>query len=316
MRLAIIDLGTNSVRFDIYDLSKDALRDRIYRDKRMIRLGDGAFYENRLQKQAMARTLRAFESFHKKIKGYDVDKVIAFATSALRDTTNSQALISEIQKRTGIHIRVISGRREAQFIAQGVLRNDALPHGLFGLMDIGGGSCEISICYGRTALRSISLPLGANRLQQIFLKSHPPRARGEIGDPVMKLRRHIRKSLARAISEQRRPRIKTFIGSSGTIRAYRKILKTRGEKTEPFRLSSLTQLIEEMIPLTKAELMNIPGMTVKRADIILAGGILLEELATQFDAKYIYTTDTCLRDGIIERESQRFFMNYIDLLGV
>lgn len=306
MKIAIIDLGSNSVRFDVYDVEDDHVIRRIHREKEMVRLGDGVFQRGRIKREGIVRTLRAFDRFAKFINKYDHKdqvRVKAFATSALRDAENAKALLAAVKKRTGIDIKVISGLEEGKLIAKGILNNESTPSGLFALVDIGGGSTEISICRKKSVIDTYSFDLGANRLQQVFLKTIPPKKNGV--DPVEQLRTAIQNSLTPVIQKKKWPNVLSILGSSGTIRAYEKLLEKQKETKDPFKRKSLSKLIEKMIPLDSKRLQKLPGMDPKRTDLILAGGILLEEIMKALGAKHAFTTDYALRDGVLEQEMEK-----------
>lgn len=135
----------------------------------MVRLGQGVFIKGRLNHSAIKRTLDAFSSFKKTAEKLRVQKILAFGTSALREAEDRDGFIKLIKAKVGIDIHIISGQEEANLIALGILTNEkSLPNGLFGLVDIGGGSTEISICKGDKVLFSDSFPLGTARLSASF----------------------------------------------------------------------------------------------------------------------------------------------------
>ncbi len=303
LRIGIIDLGTNSVRFDVHQIEPgDGQTRLLHREKLMIRLGQGVFLSQKLDPEAIQRTLQAFISFRQTAKIFQTEKIIAFGTSALREASDADALLHLLRKKTSIEIRVISGEEEAQLIASGILSHLTTLKGHLGLVDIGGGSTEISICLKKKILHSASFPLGAARLQQVFLKKSPPltKEKGQT-NPILALRGHVKGILlARSIAEDW-PQVPYLIGSSGTIRAIHRILKkmTHNEKINRRSLSRLIKSIKNMSP---SELLLVPGMEAKRVDIILAGALLLEECMTALGAKDVLTTEFALRDGILDRE--------------
>ena len=305
MRFAIIDLGTNSVRFDVYAVYKNNRVSLIHREKQMVRLGDGVFKTGKLNKAAMLRTLYAFEEFERKIKLWKIRRVTTFATCALREANNSLSFINELKDKTGIRVRVISGRQEARLIAQGILKNQELPQGYFGLIDIGGGSCEFSLCRRKLALSSFSFELGANRLDQVFELTASEGSLRRKHEQIEKLKNYIQKTLKNAVAGVKLPPIQTVIGSSGTIRALEKMVNSRKYKDETFTRKSLGLLLQEMIPLKVSDLLHIPGLSPNRADIILAGALLLYEVTGFFKIEEIITTKFSLRDGILEEELER-----------
>lgn len=297
-RLAIIDLGTNSVRFDVHDLS-ERQEVVLHREKLMVRLGSGVFLRGELQPEGIRRTLAAFESFAATARVLRVDRVVAFATAALREASNASFLISKVQEKSGIEIQVISGEREAQLIARGILAHES---GVSGqgrnlLVDIGGGSTELSVVEGKRVEFSTSLPLGTTRLQEVFLGGSPPSKKH-----LKRLREHVCEVLESQIPKKRIGKIRRLVGSSGTVRSLARML---GENGEAFSSRDLGRLVDAMSAMTTRELLKVPRMEPRRADMILAGSLLLEEIATAFGVKKIHFTPYALREGILEHERRR-----------
>jgi exopolyphosphatase/guanosine-5'-triphosphate,3'-diphosphate pyrophosphatase len=302
MRIAIIDLGTNSVRFDVHQIGpKDRVR-LLHREKLMVRLGQGVFTEGRLNPEAVRRTLHAFVSFQRTTQEFRVDKIVAFGTAALREATDGLKLLSMIREKTGIELRVISGLEESKLIALGILRNEKLPKGRFGLIDIGGGSTEISICRGKTIQKGNSFSLGTARLQQVFLRSSPPKsAPGSDENPIEHLRSYVRTSLLTKMLAEKWPKVPRLIGSSGTVRAIARLTK-KGKASKTIERADLKRLVKQMSTMTTTELLGLPGMEPRRVDMILAGAILLDECMDITGAKKIEATEYSLRDGILEEQ--------------
>lgn len=303
MRIGIIDLGTNSVRFDVHLIAKSGQVRLLHREKLMIRLGQGVFLDHKLDSSAIHRTLLAFTSFRKTATLFHVEKMIAFGTSALRDASDADHMIQLIRKKTGIGIRVISGQEEAQLIAAGILSNEQPLKGKFSLIDIGGGSTEISICEGKEVLRSASFQLGAARLQQIFLKKSPPTRPDKSGDiPILSFRKYVKSVLLPKMIAESWPKVAQTIGSSGTIRAIERILKKTANSAGGINRKDLEKLNHTMTSMSKPALLQMPGMDAKRVDMILSGAILLEECMLAIGAKSLITTNFSLREGILDRE--------------
>lgn len=295
MKVAIIDLGTNSVRFDVHNLGVKGKVRLLHREKRMIRLGQGVFVKGRLDQNAIDRAVHAFVHFRNVADSLRVRKIVAFGTSALREAHNSSALLDLVKESSGIEIKVISGKEEAKLIALGILSHEKKPKGRFGMVDIGGGSTEVSICRGKDAIYSHSFRLGTARLQQVFLKKIPPPI-----SSLKNLRSYIQSELSQQMKEENWPRVEKILGSSGTAKAIAKIL-TKGK---PFSVMQLAEFVEKISPMTTSQLLGVQRMEPKRVDMILSGAILLEEIAYALGAKEIIPTDFSLRDGIIEEEIQ------------
>jgi exopolyphosphatase/guanosine-5'-triphosphate,3'-diphosphate pyrophosphatase len=304
MRVGIIDLGTNSVRFDVQQYTAKTYATKIYSEKRMVRLGQDLFVTGKLHKEAKKRTLDAFKRFQIQARFYKIDRMVAFATSALREAQDAQEFVELVRKKTGIHIQIISGLKEAQLIAQGVLANDprATNWNKFALVDIGGGSVEIAICENRKVIHIESFNLGVARLNQMFLNS------------PLELRAHISDTLNRVIKKNQWGSVKKIMGSSGTI----KTLIRMGRKNKNFLSRKAMQtLSKQMSRLSSWELLNLPGMDPNRIDTVTAGGILFHEIMKSLKADKAFFTDFSLRDGIAAAEiksgkSHEFPRNNLD----
>jgi exopolyphosphatase/guanosine-5'-triphosphate,3'-diphosphate pyrophosphatase len=304
MRVAIIDLGTNSVRFDVHQIGTKNQYQLLHREKLMVRLGQGVFSEGRLNADAIRRTLHAFISFRKTADDFRVERIVAFGTAALREASDGSRLLAQIREKSGIDLRVISGVEEAKLIARGILKNEKTPKGRFCLIDIGGGSTEISVCRGKKLTHTNSFSLGTARLQQVFLRSSPPKSLPDSDEmSIPQLRSYIRAALVTKMFADRWPKVDRMIGSSGTIRAIGKLIK-RGKATKTVDRADLKKLVKEMSTMTTTELLGMPGMEAKRVDMILAGAILLEECMNVTGAKRVVATEFSLRDGILEEQRE------------
>ncbi|MBC7395972.1 MAG: Ppx/GppA family phosphatase [Bdellovibrionales bacterium] len=305
MRIAIIDLGTNSIRFDIQEVSTNrsgaVQHRRLYREKTMVRLGQNLFLVGKLNEESKRRTLEAVQSFRSTMDALEVDHTLAFGTAALRDASDGEAFLEEIKQKTHVDFRIISGDEEASLIAKGILNNQTgLPKGTFALVDIGGGSTEISIVKGKEVIRSHSFNLGVAKLQEVFLKTQPP-VKSKKQDPASDLRNFIKSIVLPKLLIERWPKAPVIVGSSGSIVALAKLVnKDKDTGVRPFKKGDLSRTVDLIKTKTTAELLSIRGMEAKRVDLILAGGILLDELAGLLGAKEIRTTEFSLRDGILE----------------
>ncbi len=300
MRVAIIDLGTNSVRFDVHEFRARRVYQTLHREKLMIRLGQGVFSDGRLDRRAVLRALSAFRRFKRVSEELEADKIVAFGTSALRDAADSGRFIRMVRRETGIELRVISGSEEARLIALGVLANDPEKKGRFALVDIGGGSTEISICRGKKVLHSHSFPLGTARLQQLFLRRAPPSSKA-----IEALRSHIHSVLLEVMRAEKWPKVDRIVGSSGTIRAISRMLRKRSGKALIER-EPLAELVARLSAMTHQQIAQVPGIEPKRVDMIVAGSILFEEVMAALGAKTARATEYSLRDGILEEELRLF----------
>lgn len=297
-RIAIIDLGTNSVRFDVYHRTEFQVL-RIHREKQMIRLGDKVFRTGLITTAAMRRCVSTFVGFRNVIDRLGVTKVRAFGTSALRSARNAQKLVKMIEHQTGIQVKTISGSLEGELIAKGIFAHVNPPKRKLALVDIGGGSAEISICFGKRIIAQKSFKLGAARMRQMFLEKDIFDSNGRGIAPELALRDHIRKTLRPLKKHLKTEPCQFVLGSSGTVRSLTKVLKKTNRKEQPAMRSDLAGLIAEIRFLNRAQITRLPGMEPKRVDLIVAGGIVFEEILYFLGAHKFYATQYALRDGIL-----------------
>lgn len=293
MRVGLVDLGTNSVRYDIYEVYGGGKVKTLHSTKEMIRLGHNVFATGKLDPKAIRRLLRSFRSYRNLTEDYGVERIAAFATSAMREAVDGERVKKLIHHETGIRVRVISGNEEARLIALGVQKNERRCRGRYTLIDIGGGSTELIVCNGRRILHRGSLRLGVARLQEVYLQSVPPKNVWEAERYFSKVRQS---TTARDLTRYQTERA---IGSSGTVKALAKIIKRTYGESEISR-GTLHELRKDMTRKTRSQLLHIPGMVERRVDLILAGALILEECMDLVGAKRVVPTPFALRDGLLQ----------------
>ncbi|MCB0404164.1 MAG: hypothetical protein KDD51_05210, partial [Bdellovibrionales bacterium] len=280
------------VRFDIYDINKTGRTRNLHRQKQMIRLGDSVFSTGKVGTTAATRLVELIEDYQYEAYQYKVERLVAYATSALREATNRRQILRLIQERTGIQVQVISGKQEAQLIASGILSKEKRCEGTFGLIDIGGGSTEITACHGKSIFLCTSLPLGVARLKHRFIPAMPPK-------DTKALFAHLEKLLEPTAKKLKKYTLTHFVGSSGTIKTLARVLRrTTGEKE--IHLESLLALRRELRRMSRRQLLKVPGLPERRVDLILPGAILLETCMTACRVDRVFPTPFALRDGLLE----------------
>ena len=174
---AAIDIGSNSVRLKIARVNRGRLQ-TLHEDREVTRLGESVFASQTLDPQAMASTMQVLRRFHRAVQEHAVDRVRVVATSALRDAKNSRAFVDWVRTATGWKVEVISGLEEGRLIHLGILSSARIAHSRALLIDLGGGSCELTLSLDSHIDDMISLPIGAVRLTQTFSAS---RSSEEVG---------------------------------------------------------------------------------------------------------------------------------------
>src|ERR1700761_5450006 len=169
---AAIDIGSNSCRLKIARVQQHQLK-VLHEDREVTRLGESVFETGVVSPETMAGTLLALKRFYRAVKLHSADQVRAVATAALRDARNAQAFLAWVKSETGWQVEIISGLEEARLIHLGVM-SEAGTQGKCLLIDVGGGSCEITRSVRKRIMETVSLPLGAVRVTREFLHEDPP----------------------------------------------------------------------------------------------------------------------------------------------
>lgn len=294
-RRAIIDVGTNSVKLLVADLSPAAI-EPVYECSEQTRLGSGFYESHCLQPHAIARTAEVVGYFTTQAKECGAGTVRVFATSAARDATNPERLIQAIRLETGIELEIIAGEREAEWAFCGASTNPDLAGRAFLLLDVGGGSTELIFGHGGHSHYSRSIRLGTVRLIESLPHSDPPTT-GELqayrGHATNYLRSEVKPELAAALLQKRRASASAaslpLVGTGGTasILAAMHAGLTRFDRQaiESTRLDRdiLTGWVERLWRQPLADRRKLPGLPSSRADVILAGTVIFEAVMQEFE---------------------------------
>lgn len=295
MKLAAIDIGSNSLHMIVARIDGEGNFDIVARHKEMVRLGARTLATGYLDDDAQARGLDALRTFRLIADGYGVTDVIAYATSAVRESRNGQAFIERVRNATGIDARIIEGIEEGRLIYLGVREVFDFGARKAIIIDIGGGSVEIILADQRRDYIVRSLKLGVRRLHDEFLPSDPPKA-----SEIDALRAHIRAQVAPMVEDAKRKGFDVVLASSGTARVLARITAERtGGSDRIVRMRNLKKTVRQIAKTPNDDRGDIPGMDDKRRDAILEGGILLETLIESFGAKSYEYVDAALREGMI-----------------
>src|SRR5271170_5302184 len=207
--LAAVDIGSNSVRLKISRLARHRLTE-IHEDREVTRLGESVFRSGFLSPEAIASTVKVLRRFHRTVQNVGADSVRVVATSALRDARNSQAFLEWVRSATGWKVEIISGLEEARLIHLGLVSNLRIDSAPTLMVDLGGGSCELTVS-GRGHIRDmVSLPLGAVRLTDEFLNHDPPRKGG-----LNRLQGFVAREVNRIASRVVAAKVRNVIATSG-----------------------------------------------------------------------------------------------------
>jgi len=210
---AAIDIGSNSCRLKIAKVVAHQLK-TLAEDREVTRLGASVFESGLVSPEAMAATLRALKRFQRTVQAHGVDQIRVVATAAMRDARNAVAFMAWVKAETGWNMEIISGLEEGRLIHRGVMGTEPGVGGRVLLVDLGGGSCEITLSEHKRIKETISVPLGAVRLTEEFLAVDPAPAEG-----LARMRRWIGRELRRAHRRIKPEGVSLVIATSGTAAA-------------------------------------------------------------------------------------------------
>jgi exopolyphosphatase / guanosine-5'-triphosphate,3'-diphosphate pyrophosphatase len=297
--VAIVDLGSTAVRFLLAQI-RPTSGFRILAEERVpTRLGGGA--PGTLPRRAIAETLRAVHRFLARYSPQGQGpRIVAIATSAVRDARNRERLLDPLRRNEGIEVQVLSERDEARLGARAALESLSFPKGV--VADLGGASLQLSRIRHCRVVSTASLPLGSVRVTRGFLKHDPPTPR-ELRD----LRTQIRERLRSALPPADRGEI--LVGLGGTVRTLASIhLRANpGERKHRHGLvlqqSDVTAIRERLEALSSRRRRKIRGLKAERADIILAGAMVIEDVMVSGGYLHLVVCTRGVRDGVLLRET-------------
>ncbi|MCK6542994.1 Ppx/GppA family phosphatase [bacterium] len=300
--IAAIDIGTNSFHLIVVELLGNGKYRIVDREKENVRLGSGSSDMKMIAPDAIERGVTALKRFSEIAKVYKAP-IRAVATSAVREALNQAHFVKKIKDATGINIEVVSGNEEARLIYLGVLQ--ALPvfnHKIIA-MDIGGGSVEYIVGVRGEAQYLNSLKIGCIRLTQRFFDKGVIKPK-----KIQECREYIRGFVSAVAREVRDRKIEFAVGSSGTIlnlanmiRANRSGISSDAQLNNfSFTKKELDRVVQNILKAkTVAQRIKIIGLDIKRADIIVAGALVLQESFDLLKIKQMVVSEYALREGII-----------------
>ncbi len=294
---AAVDIGSNSVRLKIARLQAGRLR-ALHEDREVTRLGEGVFGSGFLTPESMAETVKVLRRFHRATQQIVTDSVRVVATSALRDARNSQAFLEWVRSATGWRVEIISGVEEARLIHLGLVSSPRVDHSSTLMMDLGGGSCELTVTQGGHIRDAVSLPLGAVRLTNEFLR-HDPSRKGEL----KRLRGFVTREINRITDRIASAKVQNVIATSGTAAALSAVASHlrhgAGRQRPVVSRAEMTRIAKRLARLPVVERRKIEGIGPRRAEIIVAGATVYHELLDRLHLKGFRYSPLGLRDGIL-----------------
>jgi exopolyphosphatase/guanosine-5'-triphosphate,3'-diphosphate pyrophosphatase len=306
MRIAAIDIGTNSIHMIVVQVRPDLSFEVIDREKDMVRLGAGGLGGRSLTPTAVAAALQTLSKFRRIAESHKVDEIVACATSATREADNGGDFIAEVDRQTGIRIKVISGTEEARLIHLAAGYGVDIGASTAVVVDIGGGSVEITQGAGNALRVAKSFKLGVIRLTERFVRTDPLSGRDE-----RKLVKHIDGELTKYLRDIRDAGFDRVIGTSGTILSLGTVATAeRRRASDEIRnlrvpAKQIHRLRKEIVSRSISDRMKLPGLDPRRADLIVSGAVLLDTVLRKLGAEEITLCDLALREGLVLDYIQR-----------
>ena len=301
MRIAAIDIGSNSIHLVIVEVASSGGFHVIEKEREMVRLGAVTLSRGHLPAAAMKRGFEVLTKYKRLAVTHKVDKILAVATSAVREAGNGEDFLRRLGRATGIWPRVVSGEGEARLIHLAALHSIHLEGKRALVVDVGGGSVELAVGAGSRPDWAVTEKLGILRMAERF---------GTGGTLLRKdegrLERFVKRSLEPHLAEVRRAGFETAIGTSGTILTLGRMAHHLETGAVPdilhhltVRRSALREVRKRVVQASLRERLRMPGMDEPRADILPVGAVILDTMLGLLEVEELVLCEWALREGIL-----------------
>jgi exopolyphosphatase / guanosine-5'-triphosphate,3'-diphosphate pyrophosphatase len=300
--VAAIDLGSNTVRLVVASLNHARLT-RHVACQEVTRLGKALSPGGRFEPAAARRTFDVIERFVRVAKKAGADRILVGATMAVRQASDGTEFMERIAEKLSVETIILSGDLEAEWTALGVMTAvHPRPPELL-IFDLGGRSTEFALVNNEQVKKTISLAIGVVELTERYVTADPPLSYEAAG-----VRQKTRQILSAALNDfypgPERPSPVFLVGTAGTTTTLaamaRKMTTYQPERINNFRLSrsALDEIMKRLLSLTVAERTGLPGLPGDRADIIVAGALVIGEIMDYFNVNHLIVSDAGLLEGI------------------
>ncbi len=298
-RIAAIDIGSNSIRAIVADVTSTGQIRTIDEMKAAPRLSTGVDETGHLSVECALAAIEALQRMMTLATQLGAERIECVATSAVRDATDGAAFVRQVKKSTGLTVRVISGEEEARLSFRSAQAAFDLGHGRMVTCDIGGGSVELALSADGLVERLLSMPFGAIRATENYLQKGTKRT------AAMKLRKAVREEIRErfAVKEWRNA---GMIGSGGTftnvasmLLAQQGVATARTVHGKIVKRGEFEHLLDQLIEMSPAERLVVPGLNPARADIIVAGMAVAAEIMAFLDIRAFHTSAYGIREGLL-----------------
>lgn len=298
MRLAAVDVGSNSIHMIIAQVDGAGGLTVLWRAREMVGLGRSSFPSHRLTTESTQRAFLTLQRFVTEAKRWQCEEIVAVATSAVREAKNGGQFIDRIRRNLGIHVRVVSAKEEARLIYLGVrhaMNLGARPHLI---VDLGGGSAEFIVADSEKATLLESRKLGAARMTARFVKSDPVE-----GKELKALMAHYDAELSSVMQDVQKLKPVKMIGTSGAMENLVAMCAAQdnggGDEPPVLKRSALEKLLNVLIESRSEDRAAMRGLDDKRRDQILAAALLVQEVFRRLNLDHLELCRSALREGIL-----------------
>ncbi len=297
---AAVDIGSNSVRLSVAELRRGRLIP-LHQDREVTRLGEGVFRDGNLDPQAMARSLKVLRRFNRVAQSYAVERTRVVATSALRESFNGRIFAEWVKSATGWNLEIISGLEEGRLIHLGLLASLRTRPARMLLIDLGGGSCELTFSERGHIKEIVTLPLGAVRMTREFIRRDPP---GK--EELKRLHEFIAEETARLPRLLSRSSVRVAIATSGTAAALAGAAESLQLGRHRVSRLAMAKLAKRLAKMTQRQRAAIKGINSKRAEIVIAGAAVYAHLMDVCGLRAFRYSPLGLRDGILAQMAAEY----------
>lgn len=304
MRIAVLDLGSNSFHLLVAHAAPDGTLSPLDRRKKQVRLGEGSLLTGAITPDRWAKGLQAAADLGRRVRRYADATAVAVATAAIREAKNGASFLDAAKRAIGFRVELLTGEEEARLVYRGARAGLDFDPGRLAVIDLGGGSTEVVVGEGERCLAAWSLPVGALRMKGMFADSRT----GVIDDEgAASLRQHvgaIAKDVARQVTKLDPD---TFVLTSGTARAMRRMadeLGLGGDFKHRIGLRAAESVARKLTGLEPGEIYDL-GAPRKRCDTLAPGALSLCTLLGAFGATGAFVSKSALREGVALREWEK-----------
>jgi exopolyphosphatase/guanosine-5'-triphosphate,3'-diphosphate pyrophosphatase len=296
MRVAVVDLGTNTTRLLVADVDGETVEEFVKRTQ-ITRLGEGVDERGRLLPLPIARVRNVLADYRRELESLGAERTLAIATSAIRDAENGEAFLGEVEWSYGFTTRLLSGEEEGLLTFRGATAGRRLTEETL-VLDLGGGSTELVAGDGDGVRFHDSLDIGSVRLTERFLASDPP-ARAELDECA----RAVRSVLAERVPDDVRARVGHAIGVAGTVTTLAALdlglTDYDPDRVHGYRIgrAAIDEQLRRLAALPLAERREVPGLEPERAPVIVAGSVILREVVDYFGLGEIEASERDILHG-------------------